>query len=238
MRATIVRNRHRKPNHLLSRNIWKHEVEVCREKEMPEAEASLWNSIDRSPCKYFLKGTCTKSPCEYWHPPECQFYKTKTGCRFGADCSLPQWKVEEQPNKKLKKYEGKSAVAIVKCVQELSCVSQDTEPPDSTTISRMDKRVMEPIRQVRFTTAALRQANIRERKVRRSGKFKSKFIVSSVPYAVKCEDRSPGETARQERCARGDAWELAREIFKLKKRKTKLQSIHLLRSGFFRPHPQ
>ena len=47
------------------------------------------------------------------------------------------------------------------------------------------------------------------------------------------EDRSPGETARQERCARGDAWELARKIYKLKKRKTKLHSIHLLRSGFF-----
>ena len=34
-------------------------------------------------------------------------------------------------------------------------------------------------------------------------------------YAVKFEDRSPGETARQERCARGDAWELAKKIFKL-----------------------
>ena len=21
-----------------------------------------------------LKSTCTKSPCDYWHPPECQFY--------------------------------------------------------------------------------------------------------------------------------------------------------------------
>ena len=36
MRVMIVRNRHRKPLHLQ-----KHEVEVCREKEMPEADASL-----------------------------------------------------------------------------------------------------------------------------------------------------------------------------------------------------
>ena len=27
----------------------------------------------RQPCRCFLKGTCTRSPCEHWHPPECQF---------------------------------------------------------------------------------------------------------------------------------------------------------------------
>ena len=34
---------------------------------------------------------------------------------------------------------------------------------------------------------------------------------------MKFEDRSPEETARQERCARGDAWELARKSYKVKK---------------------
>ena len=28
--------------------------------------------ILRQPCRYYLKGTCTRSPCECWHPPECQ----------------------------------------------------------------------------------------------------------------------------------------------------------------------
>ena len=32
-------------------------------------------SILRQPCRYYLKGTCTRTSCEYWHPPECQFYK-------------------------------------------------------------------------------------------------------------------------------------------------------------------
>ena len=36
------------------------------------------------------------------------------------------------------------------------------------------------------------------------------------PYAMKNEDRSLGGTARQERCARGDAWKFAKKIFKLK----------------------
>ena len=32
-------------------------------------------AILRQPCRYYLKGTCTRKSCEYWHPPECQFYK-------------------------------------------------------------------------------------------------------------------------------------------------------------------
>ena len=114
--------------------------------------------------KYFLLATCTKSPCECWHPPECQFYKTKSGCKFDADCSFPHWKVEEQPNKKPKKGDDKSAAAIVKSARQWSCVSQDTEPPDSATISRISTNELESIRRVRFTRAALRQANIREDK--------------------------------------------------------------------------
>ena len=80
--------------------------------------------FNRQPCKFFLKGTCTKSPCEYWHPPECQFCKTKSGRKFGAECSFPHWKVEEQPNKKPKKGDDKSAVAVVKkCTTVELCIT-------------------------------------------------------------------------------------------------------------------
>ena len=47
MRVTIVQNRHQRPHHPLIHNLQKHKVEVCREKETPEAEASLRSSIDR-----------------------------------------------------------------------------------------------------------------------------------------------------------------------------------------------
>ena len=47
MRVTIVQSRHQKPYHPLSHKIQKHVLGVCREKEMPEAEDSLRNSIDR-----------------------------------------------------------------------------------------------------------------------------------------------------------------------------------------------
>ena len=42
----------------------------------------------RLPCKDYLKGTCTTPFCEKWHPPECLFYKSEKGCRFGEKCSL------------------------------------------------------------------------------------------------------------------------------------------------------
>ena len=92
--------------------------------------------ILRQACRYYLKGTCTRSPCECWHPPECQFYKTQTGCKAGDKCLFPQHKVDEQPNKKPKKghyshrrreSDDKNAVAIVKIVPLLGCVSQDSE---------------------------------------------------------------------------------------------------------------
>ena len=30
--------------------------------------------FNRQRCKNFLKGTCTKLPCDFWHPPGCQFF--------------------------------------------------------------------------------------------------------------------------------------------------------------------
>ena len=55
--------------------------------------------MSRWPCKDYLKGTCNNSFCEKWHPPECLFYKTKSGCRFGEKCSYAHRQVDEQPSK-------------------------------------------------------------------------------------------------------------------------------------------
>ena len=43
--------------------------------------------MSRWPCKVDLKWICTSSFCEKWHPPECFFYKSKSGCRLGEKCS-------------------------------------------------------------------------------------------------------------------------------------------------------
>ena len=68
----------------------------------------------RWPCKDYFRGTCINSFCERWHPPECLFYKTKSGCRFGEKCSFAHRQVDEQPTKRSKKNDDKSAVAMLK----------------------------------------------------------------------------------------------------------------------------
>ena len=68
----------------------------------------------RLPCKDYLKGTCTNSFCEKWHPPECLFYKSESGCRFGEKCSYAHRQVEEQPSKRSEQSGDKSAVAMLK----------------------------------------------------------------------------------------------------------------------------
>ena len=70
--------------------------------------------MSRWPCKDYLKGTCTNWFCEKWHPLECLFYKTKSGCRFGEKCFCAHRQVDEQPSKSSKKNDDKSAVAILK----------------------------------------------------------------------------------------------------------------------------
>ena len=58
--------------------------------------------------------TCINSFCEKLHPPECLFYKTKSGCWFGEKCSYAHRQVDEQPSKRSKKNDDKSAVAMLK----------------------------------------------------------------------------------------------------------------------------
>ena len=70
--------------------------------------------MSRWPCKDYLKGTCNNSFCERWHPPECLYHKTKSGCRFGEKCSFAHRQVDEQPTKRCKKNDGKSGVAMLK----------------------------------------------------------------------------------------------------------------------------
>ena len=116
--------------------------------------------MSRLPCKDFLKGTCNNSFCEKWHPPECLFYKTKSGCRFGETCSYAHRQVDEQPRKRSKKNGDKSALAMLKITRQLGCVFQDMEPPKS--ILRKSSNIRKPIRCVKFTKATARHTFIRD----------------------------------------------------------------------------
>ena len=118
--------------------------------------------MSRWPCKDYRKRTCTNSFCEKWHPPECLFYKSENGCRFGERCSYAHRQVEEQPSKWSKKNGDKSAVAILKNTRQLGCVFQDMEPRKTSSILRKSSNIRKPIRRVKFTKAIARQTKIRD----------------------------------------------------------------------------
>ena len=164
-------------------------------------------AIHRQPCRYYFKG----------------FTKQKGGAKPEISvCSRIIRLMNNQTKKRKKGYyshkrrecDDKNAVAIVKIVPQLGCVSQDSKALVSQRGKQSRGNPMEKVlgstRKVRFTQSALRQASIREKK----GPSLGKRQVS--PYAVNFEDQFHEETARQERCARSRAWNFAKNIYKLK----------------------
>ena len=188
-------------------------------------------AILRQACSY-LKGTCTRASCEHWHPPECQFYKTETGCEARNKCLFPHYKVDEQQNKKPKKgyyspkrkeNDDKNAVANVKTVSQLGCVSQDSEAlasqsgkqsqvkPDAKSLGTDSKNTIHEV----YATSS---EYIQDQKGPSLGKIQVKHPLQRSPNAMKFEDRSHEETERQQQCARSKAWNLAKNIYKLKEK--------------------
>ena len=84
-----------------------------REPEVPEAEVPAVERLDGL-ARITSKELAPNLFSEKWHPPECLFYKTKSGCRFGEKCSYLHRQVDEQPTKRSKKNDDKSAVALLK----------------------------------------------------------------------------------------------------------------------------
>ena len=80
------------------------------------------------------------------------------------------------------------------------------------------QKVLGSIRKVRFAQSTPRQASIREKKGPSLGEIHVKHPHQRIPYAIKFEDRSHEETGRQQRCAWSKAWNLAKNIYKLKEK--------------------
>ena len=149
--------------------------------------------VARLPCKDYLKGTCTTPFCEKWHPPECLFYNSENGWRFGDKCSYAHRQVDEQPSKRSFKKGDKSAVAMLQITRQLGCEYQDMEPPRSSSILRKSSNILKPIQCVRFTKAVLRHANIRDQNPS-LGMICPSDPHQRNPNAPKFEDRSQEET--------------------------------------------
>ena len=109
----------------------------------PKSQRSVPARMSRWPCKDYLRGTCNNSFCGKWHPPECLYYKTKSGCRFGEKCSFAHRQVDEQPTKRSKTNNDKSAVAMLKKGnwQERESVSDACHDRTGQPVKRSDKKL-------------------------------------------------------------------------------------------------
>ena len=84
-----------------------------REQELPEEEVPVVECF-HGLARITLEELAPIHSVKKWHRPECLFYKTKSGCRFGEKCSCAHRQVDEQPGKRSKKNDDKSAVAMLK----------------------------------------------------------------------------------------------------------------------------
>ena len=194
----------------------------------PSGRKSRW------PCKDYLRGTCNNSFCGKWHPPECLYYKTKSGSAV-AMLKKGNWQERESVSdgchdrtvKPVKRGDEKlgqnSSKRQFSDARQLGCVFQDMKPPKS--ILRKGTDMPRPIQRVKFTKAIARHSKIRDQNPSLG------YICPGEPHerspnAPKFEDRSQEETEWQEQGAREAAWKLAKNVFKLKEQR---------RATFFSP---
>ena len=135
-----------------------------------------------------------------------------------------------------------NAVAIVKIVPQLGCVSQDSD----ALVSQRRKQprgnpmpqVLGSIRRVRFTQSTLRQASIWEKKGPSLRKIQVKPQQQRSPSAVKFEDGSHEETERQERCAQSSSWNLAKKHLQAQRERQNYILLARGKSGYSRLRQQ
>ena len=86
---------------------------------------------------------------------ECLYCKTKSGCRFGQKCSFAHRQVDEQPTKRSKSNNDKSAVAMLKegNWQKRESVSDACHDRTGQPVKRSDKKLGQNSSKGRFSDA-------------------------------------------------------------------------------------
>ena len=160
----------------------------CVEKRDPQR----WSPSVKSnwqPCKDFLKGICTKLPCDNWHPPESQN-------RVVHSATSGRFRTGRVRNNQIKR--RKRVVTKMQWLHWQMCWNQ------------FDQYDSQKLRSVTQTSEKTKGPSLLEIQV--------KAPHHRRPYGMKFEDRSQEEIERQERCTRGDAWRLTKNIYKRKER--------------------
>ena len=164
-------------------------------------------------CRNFLRRKCTNPSCNYWHLPVCLNHKSESGCKYGDKCRFRHAEVDGQPRTKSKKSCGKRISCLTEGVCTIGlCVSRI--PSEKVYSTERGKIGIESLRQIL-------QGHVAPHK--KFGKRKGPSCViqgcephECNPYAPRFEERTQDETLHQERCARRVAWDLAKNVCKLK----------------------
>ena len=119
---------------------------------------------------------------------------------------------------KRRESDDKNAVAIVKIVPHLGCVSQDSEALVSQRVKQLWGN-QNTIHSVHVTSS-----KYRGKRGPSLGNRQVKHPHQRSPHAVKFDDRSHEETERRQRCARSKEWNFAK-TFTSSKKKTNLHSF-------------
>ena len=123
-------------------NAWWVVSENHRGPEVPKVKARVVECRDGL-ARITLEELAITHFCEKWHPPECLYYKAKSGCRFGEKCSFAHRQVDEQPTKRSKTNNDKSAAALLKKGnwQEREFVSDACHDRTGQLVKRSDKKL-------------------------------------------------------------------------------------------------
>ena len=230
MRVTIVRKKTRTQTRHTFRAL-----DVTKSKCLEERSIqgkSNHVAILRQPCRYYLKGTCTRTPCEYWHPPEFQIYKHKRVAKPGISvCSRFKMLMNNHAKKKAKErllFSQKKrkrrqecrgyceiCTTIGLCITRIGStrVSRNeivSVKPDAKSLGTDSKNTIHSV----YATSSKYPG--KERTI--AWKIQVKNPHQRSHYSMKFEDRSHEETERQQRCARSKAWNLVNNIYKPKEK--------------------
>ena len=188
--------------------------------------------MSRWPCKDYLRGTCNNSFCGKWHPPECLYYKTNSGCRFGEKCSFAHRQVDQQPTKRSKTNDDKSAVAMLKKGnwQERESVTDECHDRPGKPGKRSDKKLGQNSSRSQFSDARqlgcvfqdmtppksiLRKSTDMPKPIQRVKFTKgiarhTKLRDQNPSFGYVCSGEPQEETEWQEQGAREVAWKLSK----------------------------
>ena len=207
-----------------------HEVKRVSKKRSIQGKSNH-GSILRQPCRFFWRVLARDRLVNIVILPSV-IYKTETGCKAGDKCLFPHHKVDEQPNNKPKKGHYSLQKKDRKRRQECSGFCENCTTiglrlarlgnigfskrqtilgkPDAESLERNSKAT---IHQVYATSC---EYPGKERTIVGKTKCQSSSSAKSQRYEI--WGPGPDETERQQRCSRSKAWNLAKNIYKLREK--------------------